>query len=376
MMMTTVRLRLLLGDSGPWRRSVNMDDVNRLLIGLCLVALVGCATPEPGDEASSATELVVASSTSQSASTAAPSSTVDTSTTSTASESASAVDTPEPDLVTLARAIGASVVVARDEDSVFALDAGVQTTIPIPKQAGAWSDGEFVYLSASGEDRTMLSTALTLDGIQVCDAEGPIHHATRRTDGTYVMAVELDYWLRETDGGGTYDVPIEAVDCQTGERQPIEPVTSYGNETETRIVIRVGGREFIGHGDVEGNADMVNERGISINGDDYAGYHTFNTDASQVVYGDMGQGAGPHYSQIVTARNTATGDLRWSAELPTPFVFLAHLDDHVIAGIPEDMESLIGGDSTIAEVVLLAADTGELLGQTEAGIHRLLYVGP
>ena len=32
---------------------------------------------------------------------------------------------------------------------------------------------------------------------------------------------------------------------------------------------------------------MTNEAGISINGDDYAGYHEFYADGSRVVYGDM-----------------------------------------------------------------------------------------
>ncbi|MCP3988315.1 MAG: hypothetical protein GY724_04515 [Actinomycetia bacterium] len=288
----------------------------------------------------------------------------------------SVVGSPVPDLATLAEAIGASVVVVRHDNEVFISNAGVQTSIPVPGGVWAWSDGDFVYLYASDQAKTMLSTASTPDGLQVCTAEGPIHHATRRTDGTYVMAVELDYWLRETDVVGIYDVPIDAIDCQTGDRQPIEPVTSYGTETETRVVIRVAGREFVSLGDAEGNADVVNERGISINGDDYAGFHTFNTDASQVVYGDMGQSASPHYSQVVTSRNTETGGLLWSAELPMPFIFLAHLDDHVIAGLPEDLDSLINGDSTVAEIILLTADTGELLGQTEAGIQRLLYVGP
>ncbi len=115
----------------------------------------------------------------------------------------------------------------------------------MPEDTFAWSDGSYVHRVTrepieDGPDATM-SSAATFDGTVVCNAPGEI----RRREGGW------------------------------------------------RSLVTVGDRTFEEIGDAEGNADVVNEDGVSVNGDDDAGSHEFSPDGSSVVYGDYGTGPEP-----------------------------------------------------------------------------------
>ena len=223
---------------------------------------------------------------------------------------------------------------------------GPRPTSPSP-DVYVRSDGEFLWWT----DATS-STAATLDGTVVCEVEGDLHRIRAEADGGYVASVEQ----RFSDVGFEQGEPIpnEAVDCETGERQPIEPI-SWNVEGGSRFVQRVGDRTFTGEGDAEGNADIVNESGISINGDDYAGYHTFDDDASRVAYLVMDAIATPHLSPLLRARDTTTGELLWSVDLGAPAAGLWWYGDRVLAVIPSDESS------AIEAVVVVDATTGEVV---------------
>ncbi len=210
------------------------------------------------------------------------------------------------------------------------------------------SDGEFLWWT----DATT-STATTLDGTVVCVAEGSLHRIRAEADGGYIASVES--WADVP--GSTDDTPVPnfAVDCETGERQPIEPIT-WSREGGSRFIERVGDRTFEGQGDAEGNAHLVNETGISIDGDDYAGYHTFDDDGSGVAYLVMDALATPHLSDVVRARDTTTGELLWTVDLDAPAAGLWWYGDRVLAVIPTDI-----GTMETAAVAVIDATTGEIV---------------
>ena len=283
------------------------------------------------------------------------------------------------DATAVAELVDARVLVAQVPGAVLVSVDGETTTLPVGDDVGVWTDGDFLYLQAFGGGAAeSTTTALTLDGTEVCSTTGSLHHVTRRDDGTFVMGVESFDDLPEPESSEpSVEVPFEAVDCATGERTAIEPVTVFGLDGEVRITERRAGREFVFLGDAEGNADGINERGISINGDDYAGYHTFNADASEVIYGDMAAGAGPHFSNVLILRDTEDGAQRWTAELPNVFVFLAHLGDQVVAGVTDELEAVLLAEPTGSTLVVLDAATGEPTGTTVAiePEVRLLHLG-
>ena len=95
---------------------------------------------------------------------------------------------------------------------------------------------------------------------------------------------------------------------------------------------------------------MTNEAGISINGDDYAGYHDFNADGSRVVYGDMTDLI--HVTTMLRSRDTTTGELLWSTELDRPVGPTHWYGDRIVALAPAD--GVPGGDHE-AVIVLDAA---------------------
>ena len=198
-------------------------------------------------------------------------------------------------MAALADAIGASTLIARAPGRVSVFADGATTDVAMP-DVYVRSDGEFLWWT----DGTS-STAATLDGMVVCEVEGDLHRIRAEADGGFVASVEQRFSDVAFEQGEP--IPNEAVDCETGERQPIEPI-SWNVEGGSRFVQRVGARTFNGEGDAEGNADIANESGISINGNDYAGYHTFDDDASRVAYLVMDAIATPHLSPLLRARAT------------------------------------------------------------------------
>ena len=100
---------------------------------------------------------------------------------------------------------------------------------------------------------------------------------------------------------------------------------------------------------------MTNESGISINGDDYAGYHTFDADGSRVVYGDMTDRI--HVTTILRSRDTTTGELLWSAELDRPVSVTYWYGDRIVALAPADGVPGVEYEA----VIVLDAATGEVI---------------
>ncbi len=273
-----------------------------------------------------------------------------------------------------AEAVNANVVLAAlDAERALIWHRGDVVQLAIGG-GGIWSDGDFVYRWSGADGVTSSSTAATLDGTVVCEADGPIHHATRRSDGTFVMAVELDAGLQDWDGRGSYGVPLDAVDCATGDRQPIEPVLVYGGEAEARFTERLAGRVFTGTSDAEGNAHIVNEQDVSINGDDYAGYHTFSGDGSLVIYGDMQSGAGPHLSTVVVGRDTTSGQKLWDRRFDLAFRSLWFIDQRAVISFIDDEAELFDFGNRIDRAVVLDGVTGTQLDEVSVGFD-LLYLG-
>ena len=276
------------------------------------------------------------------------------------------------DLAAFARLVGAETVVAHVEKTLFILKDGIQSSRPI-ELGWAWSDGRFIYESSAEGGKTFRSTASLLSGEVVCETKLPLHHATQRSDDSYVMAVTE----HETDTANNweeqspYAIPTFAVDCQTGESQAIASFMTYGvGETGYGFVDRVAGREFTGFGDAEGNADMVNEQGISLNGDDYAGYHTFSPDGSLVAYGDFTNSGSPHYTTTVKVRDTNSGALLWESQLVEVFAQIHFLENRVLL---ELIDPTTTGSTPIA-IVVLDLSTGTEVASASVDFD-LLYVG-
>ncbi|MEZ5375384.1 MAG: hypothetical protein R2733_02665 [Acidimicrobiales bacterium] len=235
----------------------------------------------------------------------------------------------------LAEAIAARRLVAQVDDQIHLWADGQLTVIDSDDEEWVWSDGQFVYWSSTtttddGEYETR-TVVTAFDGETVCELAEPVHHVAVRSDGGFVAAVERDLgeWPTDDDPIG---YPAFAVDCATGAEQPIEPLSFVGGEAETTSVIRVGDRSFTALGDAEGNADILNEDGVSINGDDYAGYHSFSADGSLVVYGEMSSGI--HVSNEIVCRDTSSGEELWRTTLELPFGYLGFVGDQVIAEQP------------------------------------------
>jgi hypothetical protein len=241
--------------------------------------------------------------------------------------------TGEASLATIAEITRASTVVAalRDGRVVTWVD-GRTSEIPAPPDAWTWSDGRFVYWSTYPDGaESPLTTAAALDGSIVCEAAGRMRSLRQRPDGSFVATVERDN--ETTPISPEYPIPNYAVECATGASTAIDPV-SFRFEGGGRTLESVAGRTFTVHFDAEGNGDIVNADGISINGDDYAGFHTFSPDGTRVVYGDYGGGVSPHVTRNIAVRNTVNGSLLWRTELPRSFAALGITDQTVVAALP------------------------------------------
>ncbi len=239
-------------------------------------------------------------------------------------------------LAAVAAASNATVAIATMPDGrtvVLVDDALVE--LPVPPTAYPWSDGEFVYWRAEDVDESgeyaPRSIAVDLDGAVVCEVAGTIERVRERDDGGYVATVSREE--EAVVAYPEYPIPTYAIDCLSGDETPIEP-TSWRREGGYRHVDRIAGRTFSVDGDAEGNADILNEQGVSINGDDYAGFHTFSPDAELVVYGDYGVSFSPHVTTTIRARETIDGALRWSVELDRVFGALGVTRDRVVVFAP------------------------------------------
>ncbi len=259
---------------------------------------------------------------------------------------------PPPDTPTaqLAEAIGAGRLITRGAGAVTVYDRGSTSDVATPPDAYVQTDGDFLWWSVPGA--TAGSVAALLDGTVVCEVDGNLHGIRRDPDGGYVASAELD-------PGPVADqevpVPNVAVDCESGAAQPIDPI-SWRREGGGRFVERIEGRTFTGSYDAEGNADIANEAGTSINGDDYAGYHTFDEPAARVAYLDMGASASPHASPVVRARDTTSGALLWTAQLDVMANGLTWYGDRILVNVPSQDDL-----STPVSVVVLDAATGAVV---------------
>jgi hypothetical protein len=239
----------------------------------------------------------------------------------------------EASLATIAETTGADTVVAALGDGRVVTWVGGRTSqIPAPLDTRAWSDGRFVYWATYPDgDAVPRTTAAALDGSIVCEATGSIGSLRQRSDGSFVATVERDH--EATPMPTEYPIPNYAVDCATGASTAIDPV-SFGFEGGARTLLSVDGRTFTVHFDAEGNGDIVNADGVSVNGDDYAGFHNFSPDGTRLVYGNYGGGVSPHVTRNIAVRNTADGSLLWRAELPRSFGDLQMTEQRVIASVP------------------------------------------
>lgn len=281
--------------------------------------------------------------------------------------------------------LGVELLVAGlDDDTALVWRPDGMVEITTPNRSNLWSDGQFLYRERRSADESTRGgdpddatyVAMTFDGEVVCHTDERLHHAARRTDGAYVMAIEQPWDEMEPDAEAT---PMEAVDCQNGERQPIEPVSFSLGESQSRSIISMAGRTFTSDGDAEGNADVENEQGVSINGDDYAGYHTFSPNGSLVAYGDMSNN--PHRSRTVVVRNTTTGEQLWRHEFDIEFSHLIGFTaeesagSNMVVGFIDESdrrEEAYGTreqERVIDRVVVLDALTGEVLGKHQVGFN-------
>jgi hypothetical protein len=241
---------------------------------------------------------------------------------------------------------------------------GTITEVATPEGAYGQSDGRFLWWTTYTDqpDGTMTSrsTAATLDGTIVCEVDGELHRIRQQADGGYVASVER----RDEMVAGIAEeraVPNYAVDCESGEVQPIEPI-SWTREGGGRSVERVADRTFTLVSDAEGNGDVTNESGVTVNGEDYAGYHEFNDSGSRVVYGEMT--AAIHVTTLLRSRDTTTGELLWTTELETPVAGFHWYDDRIVASVPA------GGVPGMANegVIVLDAATGDVINTVPTSV--------
>ena len=252
----------------------------------------------------------------------------------------------------VARTTDANVIVAELPDGrTVTWSDGSVSEVPVPAEASSpWSDGGFVYwqIWASDPGVEMTSFAADLDGTVVCEVRGGIHRVREQPDGSHVASVE-----REAEAVPTpeeYPVPNYAVGCERGDETPIDP-RSFRREGGGRYLERVADRQFTIDLDAEGNGDAINERGVSVNGDDYAGVHTFSPDGELVGYGDYSATVSPHVTNVVSVRDTVDGVLLWSVELERLFNLLVITDDVVVVALAPQSSGPNAWEATEALVV-------------------------
>jgi hypothetical protein len=224
-----------------------------------------------------------------------------------------------------------------------------------------WIEGDFAYWTAWGEVGER-SSAFRLDGTEVCTTDGVIHHVRERAEGGYVATVERPTGA-PLDSADT-PVPAFAVDCATGDVQPIAPI-SWTAEARSRSIVDVGDRTFTSEGDAEGNVVITNESGVRVTGPAWAITADFTADGATVVYGEGGAGdPGVHDTNRLVARDTATGAVSWSVSLPQRFSTFWIVSDQVVVaheppiGFPTGMVH--------ASFTIISLTTGDILASGPA----------
>ena len=266
----------------------------------------------------------------------------------------------------LAEEIGASKLIVREPGRVTVFEDGSTTDVTTPPDVYVQTDGDFLWWDIVTGETTSRSVAATLDGTVICEVDGVLHRLREDPDGGYIASVER---ANPASDGSETPVPNFAIDCETNETQPIATVT-WNREGGSRYIERVGERTFTFNGDAEGNADVTNESGISINGEDYAGYHTFNADGSRVVYGDMSALASPHVTDVLRSRDTTTGELLWSTELDQPVGLTHWYGDRIVALAPADGVPGLAYEA----VIVLDALTGDVIKKVPTSLD-IAFVG-
>lgn len=270
------------------------------------------------------------------------------------------------ELVALAGALGATRLAVETDDGLTVLHDGAAFDIATSSK-WMWFDGDHVYAQIGPESEQFL--VMRPDGSVACEGDGRIQRIRQRQDGTYIATV-----IRETDMGVSDSVlqpiPSFAIDCTTGDDQPIAPV-AWSREAGGQSTLLVESRTFTVTSDAEGNADVVNEAGVSVNGQDYAGYHAFSADGSTVVYGDMSSAGSPHVSTRLRARDTTEGATLWSADLADLFNRIWVWGDRVAVGHLSSVESV---DLSTVSVTVLDLASGALLAQVPVD-QAVVYVG-
>lgn len=330
---------------------------------------------------STSTSTTQTSSTTPTSSTAStnPTTTAPTSTTAPTTANGAVAQSVIDSLRTIATGTGSSVLVAQTPDGqVVALRDGTVTSVDGPADAFVHSDGTFVFWTLAQSDSegiTWRSTAATLDGNRVCEVDGRIHRLRQRDDGTFVASTERDDLAGDVGAAAEIPVPNFAIDCDTLDSTPIEPISWLASDSQSRAVTTVNGRTFTAYGDAEGNARVVNEQAMSVNGDDYAGSHVYSADGSQVAYGDYGvsSNGSPLTTETMRSRDTTTGELLWSVELDRPFAGMYFVGDVFVAELPP---TEVAPEPYMATEYLAVYDapTGEFLRRVDTEL-RIIYLG-
>lgn len=280
----------------------------------------------------------------------------------------------EADIEWLVATADATRIVAAEGDTVFTFADGNHRLLIGPEVVAGTGrndntdrsvhlsqvDYEFVYwvIDEGGDEIPTARTGIvtTYDGEVVCDLAESIHHVTRRTDGTFVAAVERFSTLdEEYDDSRAESVPVFAVDCVGGAEQPIEPFIVHVSEGRNDVVERVAGKRFTYITDAEGNADLLNEAGLVVNGDDYAGLYAFDEGADRVLYLDYGRSVSPHITRHVVSRATADGELLWRTELDAWTTFHGWTTSAVVVTV-SDIDAIVGDLPTVEAIVLDPTD--------------------
>lgn len=278
-----------------------------------------------------------------------------------------------PAVAVTADLVGATTIVAEPPGSgvVSWVDGDVFQVSP-RDDVVASSDGRFVFWSewdVEVDDGVPAETsfAFTLEGEAVCEVSGRIHRLRETAEGAFVASVEREDEPPPRDVD-EWPIPNFAVRCETGEETAIDPV-SFRREGGGRSTEVIAGRVFTWSWDAEGNADVVNDDGVSVNGEDYAGWHVFSPDAGLVAYGDYGSG-NPHETDTIRVRDTVDGAERWSTELERSFNRLIVTEDRVIVGLPPER---VGYEfwSATESIAVFDLETGERLATIPTDVDLL-----
>ena len=264
----------------------------------------------------------------------------------------------------LAADLGASILVVADDDGW--ITHSTERTVSVQPPVAGWRrwGGEVMLWSrfSSGKRRTV---AVNSAGDVVCDLPHDIASVTSEGN-QWTAFVELTDDIQFQDA---MEVPIPAtlISCSSQRAVEVPPRSFVGDQPILRRFVSVGSRTFEEVYDQEGNADVFNEAGAPITGDDYAGRHAFNSDGSVIAYGDLGFARHPHATNLVKARDTTTGELLWSMELDGAFDYLQHVGNSVIVGVPD--RAGVGNEALPEYLVVIDTASGAGLRRVDSQIR-------